>query len=365
VSAGARASLRRTLTIRFAATMAAGLLLATGAFYWAATRALTGSLSRALLERDLVLVLITIVVSGTAATLMGAWRFTSSAVRPVAEITEQATHIEAGQLAQRIVAHADVEEYHGLVAVLNRMLERLDRAFVAQRRLTADVSHELRTPLTALRGEIEVALRAPRSTREYVDVLRSSLEEIDALTSLAEDLLLITRADARLLTPQRSTTDLEGLVKRQLSGMRERIRERELAVTESWRIGGQPVPVDEELLDRLVFHLLDNAVRYTPRGGNLNVTVEPLPVAPGVRIVVTNSGPGIAPGDLPHVFEPFYRSDPARTRTGGPRKAAGLGLAMVAAIARLHDGQVHATSVPGQTRFTVDLGCPPALAHTT
>src|SRR5206468_12310107 len=119
------------LALRFAATMAVGLLLATGAFYWSASRALQESIPPAVLRSDLLLVLIAIVVAGTAATLMGAWHFTSSAVRPVAEITAQATRIEAGTL-DRILAHADTEEYEGLVAVLNRMLERLERdqAFV-------------------------------------------------------------------------------------------------------------------------------------------------------------------------------------------------------------------------------------------
>lgn len=105
-------SLRRTLALRFAATMAAGLVLATGAFYWSAARALQESVSPAVLRTDLVPLLASIVVAGTAATLMGAWHFTSSAVRPVAEITAQATGIEAGTLDERIVAPADTEESH-------------------------------------------------------------------------------------------------------------------------------------------------------------------------------------------------------------------------------------------------------------
>src|SRR5437773_9192885 len=164
---------------------------------------------------------------------MGAWHFTSSAVRPVAEITAQATRIEAGTLDQRILAHADTEEYEGLVAVLNRMLERLERGFASQRRLTADVSHELRTPLTALRGEIEVALRAPRSQREYERVLRSGLEEIERLTELSEDLLFVTRAEARLLSPQRTPTDMEELVSDLVHGLRRRFEER----SEERRVG--------------------------------------------------------------------------------------------------------------------------------
>src|SRR6266581_5844985 len=231
--------------------MAAGLLLATGAFYWSASRALQESVSPAVLRSDMLLVLVAIVVAGTAATLMGAWHFTSSAVRPVAEITAQATRIEAGTLNQRIQAHADTEEYEGLVAVLNRMLERLERGFAAQRRLTADVSHELRTPLTALRGEIEVALRADRSPREYQHVLRSGLEEIERLTELSEDLLLVTRAEARVVTAQRVSTDIERLVGDRLDRLRRRCEERDLTVQQSLGGAGHAVSLDPALVSRL------------------------------------------------------------------------------------------------------------------
>ncbi len=305
--------------------MAVGLLLATGAFYWSALRALQESVSPAVLRTDLLLVLVSIVVAGTAATLMGAWRFTSSAVRPVSEITAQATRIEAGTLDQRIQAHADTEEYEGLVAVLNRMLERLERGFAAQRRLTADVSHELRTPLTALRGEIEVALRAPRSQREYEHVLRS---------------------------------DIARLVGDRLDRLRRRFEERNLAVDRSLRAAQPGVLIDPELIGRLVDHLLENALQFTPVGGTIKVQLDPLP-GDGVRLAVENSGPGIAAADLPHLFEPFYRSDPARTRTqdGG----SGIGLALVASIAHLHGGLARASSGAGQqTRFEVDIPAPPA-----
>ncbi len=360
-------SLRRTLALRFAATMAAGLLLATGAFYWSASRALQESVSPAVLRSDLLLVLASIVVAGTAATLMGAWHFTSSAVRPVSEITAQATRIEAGTLDQRILAHADTEEYEGLVAVLNRMLERLERGFAAQRRLTADVSHELRTPLTALRGEIEVALRAPRTQREYERVLRSGLEEIDRLTELSEDLLLVTRAEAHLVSARRVPTNVERLVADRLERFRQRFEEHDLTV-DRWLHAAQAVvpvdpdliaaqavvPVDPDLIARMVDHLLENALQFTPVGGTIGVRIEPNPVGGGLRLTVENSGPGISAADLPHLFEPFYRADPARARTadGG----AGLGLALVASIAHLHGGLAHASSVGGRsTCFEVDI----------
>ena len=348
-----KASLRRALAIRFAATMAVGLLFATATFYWAATRALQDAVSTAALERDLLLALLAIVLAGTAATLMGAWHFTSSAVRPVAEITAQAMRIEAGTLSQRIIAHADTEEYEGLVAVLNRMLERLERGFAAQQRLTSDVSHELRTPLTALRGEIEVALRAPRSPREYQLVLRSALEEIDRLTTMSEDLLLITRAGARLLTLHRTPTNVVDLVDQSLNGLHRRIEEKDITVGRAIS-GGDDVSVDPELAARVVNHLLENAVTHTLPGGRIDVGVEGS-ASGGVRLTVANSGSAIAAEDLTHLFEPFYRADTSRTRAndGG----TGLGLAMVAAIAQLHDGTARVSAEPeGGARFEVELG---------
>lgn len=345
-------SLRRTLAIRFAATMAAGLLLATGAFYWAAMRALEGPLATATLERDLLLALAAVVIAGTSATLMGAWHFTSSAVRPVDEITTQATRIEAGTLNQRIIAHAETEEYQGLVAVLNRMLERLEQGFSVQQRFTADVSHELRTPLTALRGEIEVALRAPRTQPQYVQVLHSSLEEIDRLAALSTDLLFISRADARLLKPRPVPTDVAALIHERLDRLRPRFEGHGLSVSCAFP-GPTQMLVDPELLGRIVDELLDNAARYTPDGGAVTVQLLRLPQE-ALRLSVENTGPGIEPSTVPHLFEPFFRGDPARTRSheGG----TGLGLTMVASIARLQGGQARVSSVPGQTtRFEVDI----------
>lgn len=348
-----KGSLRRTLALRFAATMAAGLLLAAAAFYWAASRALEQAVPAAVLEGDLLIALLAVVLVGSAATLMGAWHFTSSAVRPVAEITAQATRIEAGTLDQRIAAHADTEEYEGLVAVLNRMLERLERGFAAQRRLTADVSHELRTPLTALQGEIEVALRAERSPSQYQLVLRSALEEIGRLSTLSEDLLLITRADARLVTPQREPTDVAELLDGVLHAFRHRIEEKGVTLERSFDRGVRRVSVDPTLVTRLVQHLIDNAVEYAPIEGRIGVSVAA--TGSGLRLIVENSGPAIAPEDLPHLFEPFYRADQARTRSNG-HGGPGLGLALVAAIARLHDGAARASSDAARgTRFEVDL----------
>jgi heavy metal sensor kinase len=341
-------SLRRTLAVRFAATMGAGLLLATAAAYAVAIGPAAG------MHRELLVVLAAVVVLGTGATLVGAWWLAGSVVRPVHEITEQATRMEAGTLDQPIVAHAETVEYRGLVAVLNRMLERLDLAFRNQRRLTADVSHELRTPLTAMKGEIEVALRAERTPRDYQHVLHSALEEIEQLTELSDDLLLITRADACLLKLEKSPTDLNALVEGVLQALQTRIEERDLIVEPRLLRDGAETSLDAALIARVVHHLLDNAVKFTPPGGTLRITTDR--TADCVTLSVQDSGPGISTDHLPHIFEPFYRIDEARTRGSG----TGLGLAMAAAIVRLHGGTIRASNVDGRrgARFDVELPNP-------
>jgi signal transduction histidine kinase len=306
-------------------------------------------------QRDLFFALAVVVLLGTAATFVGAWALAGSAVRPVSEIIEQATRIEPGDPEPRIAAHADTEEYRGLVAVLNGMLERLDRAFRAQRRLTADVSHELRTPLTALRGEIEVALRSDRSSREYQQVLRSALEEIEGLSSMSEDLLLITRAESRLIKPDRRPTDLDRLVGDAVERVHRSCEEKELTLETALATDHSGVPLDARLAGRLVGHVLDNAIRFTPHGGRVRVTTA---IADGhARLTVEDSGPGLSAQDLAHIFEPFYRGDPARPRATGH----GLGLALVRAVVDLHGGRLRAANAPnGGARLEMEFPLAPS-----
>ncbi len=340
--------------------MGVGLLAVAAAALYASHLFFEHHADPALIRSAMAPALLGVVLLLTGATFVGAWWLAGSAVRPVSEITEQATRVEAGTLSQRIVAHAETGEYRGLVAVLNRMLERLDEAFKNQRRLTADVSHELRSPLTALRGEIEVALRAERTPRDYQRVLHSALEEIERLTEMSDDLLLITRIEAGLLEAQREPTDVNAVVERALHSLHARIEERGLTVERSLAADGAATPVDLELIERVAHQLLDNAVKFTPPEGTIRVATGPLGGSGGVHLSVEDSGPGVPPEYLPHIFEPFYRVDEARSRGTG----TGLGLAMVRAIVRLHGGTIRASNVAGQggARFDIDLPAPqPAL----
>jgi signal transduction histidine kinase len=334
-------SLRRTLAGRFAVTMGVGLLAVAAAALYGSHLFFEHRVDPAVIRSAMAPVLAGVVLLLSGATFVGAWWLAGSAVRPVYEITEQATRIEAGTLDQRIVAHAETDEYRGLVAVLNRMLERIEVAFKNQRRLTADVSHELRSPLTALRGEIEVALRSERTSRDYQRVLHSALEEIDRLTAMSDDLLLITRADAGVVTAHPAPTDINAMIRREVDGMRGRIEEKQLTVRAELDLGLGSVAVDPALTRRLIEELLDNAVKFAPHGGEVVVTTGT--TERGLHLTITNSGSPLSVDELAHLFEPFYRADQARTRGTG----TGLGLAFAAAVTKLHGGSIRAVNVPG------------------
>ena len=278
-----------------------------------------------------------------AASFAGSWWLAGRSIRPVHEITDQAEAIGAGSLDRRIDAYADTREYRRLVEVLNTMLARIQGAFETQRRFTADASHELRSPLTALRGEIEVALRRDRENAEYRRVLESALEEIVRLSRIAEDLLVLARADAGTLRRDpAATADAAAVAAGAADRLRPTARTRgvDLALDAP---RPSAVGMGPGLLAQVVWNLLDNAVKFTPPGGRVTVTVEP--GGDEVVVAVADTGPGL--GDDPdRLFDRFTRSDPART-PGEEASGTGLGLAIVRAIVEAHGGRVEGEDRPG------------------
>lgn len=289
------------------------------------------------------LILSSIFVSGLVAlaSLLGSWWLAGRAVRPVHEVIDQAEGLGARSLDTRISAYADTVEYRRLVDVLNTMLDRLQNAFEAQRRFTADASHELRSPLTVLRGELELALRRERSAGEYQEVLESGVEEVRRLSGITDNLLTLARSDAGVLTPTPVPVDAREAVGHIL----ERLRPVAEARSVSLEITGEPLPVevDRGLLGQVAWNLMENAIRFSPPGGTVEVHVARWEGASGagVRMSVGDQGPGPGP-DPGQLFQRFFREDPARTRGN-----AGLGLAIVQAIAEAHGGEVGARARPG------------------
>lgn len=253
------------------------------------------------------------------------------ALSPTGEITAQAEAISAGTLSERITAHADVEEFTRLVTVLNRMLDRLDRAFQVQRQFTADAGHELRAPLTALKGDIDVTLKRDRTAAEYRATLLRSQEEVARLTRLAGDLLVLARSDAALPLEGVAELDLRSVIGRVVTRFQTVAAERNIRLT----IGGTDATVsgEERLLERVIGNLVDNAVTHCRTGGKVSLEIEK-----GHEAVITirDEGPGIAPDQVPQLFVRFFRGDPARRRGEG----SGLGLAIARAGAEAHGGRL-------------------------
>ncbi len=307
-------------------------------------------------NREVLFLLLGTVLLGSAASALGAGWLASSSVTPVDEITQQAQGIQPGMVGQRITEHADVVEFAGLVKVLNGMLERLDRTFETQRRMIADAGHDLRTPLTAMQGEIEVALRGERSPADYKTTLSSVLEEVDHLVSISDSLVLLARLDAGALSPERIERDVADLVQR--SALRAQARaEGKRDITIAAPDGGITATVDAKMLTVAVDHLLDNAIKHTPDGTSVHVSVT---ARDGdLTITVEDDGPGLSEATLSHLFERFYRTDEARSRTG----AAGLGLTIVAAIVSAHSGKVRAdASDRGGLRVSMEIPREPPAA---
>ncbi len=266
----------------------------------------------------------------------GSWWLARRAMVPVHRIIDQAEDIGAGSLRQRIETAVGFREYERLVTVLNTMLERLKRAFDSQRRFTADASHELRSPLTAMRGELELALRRERGKEEYQDVIRSTLEEVGRLSRITEDLLTLARSDAGAMIPRRTFVAIDEVASRTAERLAHEASRKgaKIRVVSSGRI---QVDADPDLLGRLVWNLLDNAIKHTSVGSEVVIVTREDEA--GVHIEVLDSGEGFPPGAAEHFFDRFFREDEARS-PGSDHDGTGLGLSIVQAIVRAHGGDI-------------------------
>lgn len=283
---------------------------------------------------DVLLRMVATVLLVTLATAIGAGWLAASAVAPVHRITAEARVITGEVAGRRITAHADVSEFHGLTQVLNAMVARLEAASQWHRRMIRDLGHDLRTPITAMRAGVEVALWGDRSPDDYRRILASTLEEIDRLTLICDALVLLGRLQAGEVKLDVAELDARKLAREAVAGAQEDVSGHQVTLTE----GAKPVliRVDVRLMRLVLDQLLDNGRRYTPSGSRIKVGVQ----ASGREAIITveDNGPGLADEVLAHLFEPFYRSDSARAREGGP----GLGLTAAASIVSLHGGRMAA-----------------------
>ncbi|MFP5355748.1 MAG: sensor histidine kinase [Gemmatimonadota bacterium] len=278
---------------------------------------------------------------GAVASWVLGWLIAGRALRPVAVLTEVASSIaNAGNLSRRVPDGVAADELGRLATVFNVMLARLEKAYTAQQRFIADASHELRAPLAIIRGNMELlqeATRLPEAERSAA--IHETRQESERLSRLVAALLSLARADAGIslqcdaIELDRILMKVFGDAKRLESGQR----------LELGPITPCVVTGDRDRLTQLILILLDNALRYTPAGGLVRASL--MRERDGVVIQVEDTGIGISAGDLPHVFDRFFRADPARSRDPG---GTGLGLPIARWIARQHGGDVEITSALGR-----------------
>lgn len=271
-------------------------------------------------------------------------------LRPLERMDAAAARIRSATLNERLDLHGLPAELSTLAATFNAMLERLEGSFQQLSRFSADIAHELRTPVNNVRGEAEVTLGEARTPEEYRGTLGSILEETGRLARLIDSLLFLARAESPQAELRNEPADLRLKIEAVCALYEAAAEEADVTVTVN-APEGLTVEVDRGLFQRAIANLLANAIAHTPKGGTITITAAR--AGDRVRLDVADTGGGIPPEHLPHVFDRFYRADPARTSGGG---RVGLGLALVKRIVELHKGTVTIASEVGKgTRVTINV----------
>jgi two-component system OmpR family sensor kinase len=287
----------------------------------------------------------------------GGWLLARRALKPVDMMTQAARRISGEHLGERLEETGSGDELDRLAKTLNDMLGRLDDAFHQMRQFSADASHELQTPLTILKGEMEVALRSPRSIKEYQRVLESGLEEIDRISRLVEGLLLLSRADSGVLRLDLRPVELRDLLQ-EISEQMNLVADDHSVSLQTGSMEAVSVRGDREHLRRLLLNIVDNAIKYTPEGGSVTISLQSDGEWASVRI--SDTGIGLRRDEQDRIFTRFYRAVEARSQREG---GAGLGLCIALSIAEAHGGRIQVESTPGHgSTFTVLLPSNPILS---
>ena len=271
------------------------------------------------------------------------WVVGGAALRPVERMRVEAAAISASEPGRRLPQAGTGDEVARLGETLNEMLDQLEQALQRERRFVDEASHELRTPLANLRVELDLALRRARSVEELEAALRSAAEETERLARLAEDLLVLARADRGRVPVRREEVDVAELVGVEIEAFAARAAKAGVSI-EARVQPGLRANVDSLRLRQAVGNLLDNALHSTPPQGT--VTVEVVHADGSLCLEVRDTGEGFPAAFLRNAFEPFARPDDSRSQPDGDG-GAGLGLAIVRAVAEAHGGTVKATNRSG------------------
>jgi heavy metal sensor kinase len=276
------------------------------------------------------------------------WFMARRAVSGVEAVTRTAQKISGGTLEERVPVKTKGDEIDQLAVTFNQMLDRIQALLTEIKEMSDNMAHDLRSPITRIRGTAEVTLTTGKSLSEYEAMAASTIEECDRLLDMINTMLMISKAEAGVDHLTREEIDLAGVVQEACRLFEPTAEDKGIALSchfpdESHFLG------DMQMIQRMLSNLLDNAIKYTPPGGSVSVSV----VENDGRVVVSvkDTGIGISPKDLPHIFERFYRCDESRSQTG-----IGLGLSLARAIARGHGGDITTTSNPNQgSTFTITL----------
>jgi two-component system, OmpR family, heavy metal sensor histidine kinase CusS len=286
----------------------------------------------------------------------GGYLMSRHALDPIDQIIQTARNISVQNLSSRLEVPRTGDELQSLSETLNGMFERLETAFKKITQFTADASHELRTPVAVMRTRAELSLRRARSVEDYRDTLAQIHSELERTSELIEKLMFLARTDSGAEAIPFTRVNLQEIVREVCTQGSALAEDKQVEFRENLPERPLWVRGDEDLLRRLFLILIDNAVKYTPANGRVEVSVRE---KDGTAVgEIRDTGIGIASADLPNVFERFYRADKARSReTGG----AGLGLSIGRWITEVHSGTIEVESSPGhgstfQVRLPVSNG---------
>ena len=324
----------------------------------------------------LFLILIISVPSTLILASLGGQFLAHKALKPVDDITQTARMITSQNLNQRIHPPKVRDEISRLIETFNEMISRLDQSFRQMKQFSSDASHELKTPLTILKGEVEVTLRKERTPQEYQQTLGSNLEEINRMSQIVEDLLNLSKADTGEIRLNKEDINLAEILNEVVAQMERLAKTKKLHLSATNHHQDIHIFADALRLRELFINLIENGIKYTEAGGSIRIILQKEYPAPAtdqsdwgkrekgqfVKIIVSDTGIGIAKEDQERIFNRFFRVDKARSREQG---GSGLGLSICKWIVEAHQGEIGVESELAKgSSFIVRLPLtPPELNH--
>lgn len=284
----------------------------------------------------------------TAAAL--GWVLAGRAMKPVTDVAAEVDKVSGSNLSLRVPLRGSGDELDHMIEAFNGTVERLEKSFIHMRQFSTDVSHELRTPITVVRGQLEVALMTATTAEELRCAIEAALLDIERLSQIVRALLQLAQAEGGQTALQLQDVDLVALVREVSSDLEIPAMDRDVTLRTVLPRSGT-ISGDRIQIERLLYNLIDNGIKYTRAGGFVQVELNISEASHKIALEIRDNGKGIAPEHLPHLFDRFYRIP---SRENGTEKGLGLGLSFVAWIVKAHNGEIHVQSEIGQgTTFTV------------